>query len=137
MHPNRSPFCFTIIFSSYSLCFPPPVSHSRTTLAEDQRHCHAAAVRSIIFVFFSSTYLLYLIAITGTPEVAITIQHRNSRQGSLHVYKTVLLLIEESIVVVVVVVRSTCLIQKLFPFFLTSVLLSSPTACGTAVHNLG
>jgi hypothetical protein len=42
-------------------------------------------------------HLLYSITLAGTPEVTVTIQHRTSRQGSVHVYKIALLLVEEGI----------------------------------------
>jgi hypothetical protein len=41
------------------------------------------------------SHLLYSITIAGTPKVAVTIQHRASGQGSMHVYKIALLLVEE------------------------------------------
>jgi hypothetical protein len=46
---------------------------------------------------FMHLHLLYSITITGTPETAVTIQHRTSRQGSTHVYKIALLLFEKGI----------------------------------------
>ena len=60
----------------------------------------------------------HLFTITGTPEVAVTIQTRTSRHGSLHVYKPALLLVEEGIVLEssrFLFHLSFCLLTRVFP----------------------
>ena len=79
--PNHSPFRLHCLLASpslsFSLYFTSLVSHSRTTLTTLSHHYYAASVCSLIHPHLSFplyAYTPYSIPITGTSEIASTIQ---------------------------------------------------------------